>query len=331
MFRKVLAMVLALSLIQSHALADKARNIQTTQDSSFHSYHLLQHIGEHDCHVTGNYIKTRSVKNKKTVIGHLEQADTFELLSVEDGLALICVNSSHKTSPDSWDGMTGWVNADYVDCLCDYSRYSSGMFGQTNEWEGYGKVLDYFERAIVEKWSDQKIVDSGFMEPYYFPDSLDDYGFVLRDINSDGLKELIVFHESYLNPEEDTFLTAVYTLINGYPVRVAESWARNRFYLCADGSLYNEGSNGASYSVFYIFELLGTNIDVREGVLSGDYIDKGKTCYGWFHVSDRADFSYSDYPLISEEEAAWRIENYQNRVIHNLDGYFSFRDYHLGK
>ena len=107
----------------STALAAKARSISNDADSSFHAKHLALHIGESSCHATGNYIKTRSQSNRDKVIGHLEQADVFELLEVRKGYALVQVTFSHKTSPDSWDGMTGWVDSDYIDCACSSSEY----------------------------------------------------------------------------------------------------------------------------------------------------------------------------------------------------------------
>lgn len=325
----VLLMILILSCLQTSAFAAKARGIKTDNDSAYHHSHLLQHIGEYECHATGNYIKTRSVSNTKKVIGHLEQADEFQLLALDNGLALICVTDSHQTSPDSWDGMTGWVNADYIDCLCSTAAYHmSGHSSSGNEWGGYRSVLDHFEQAILEQWDDEKIVASGFMEPYFFPDSLDDYGFVLLDINNDRIKELIVMHTDYLNPDEYAYLTAVYTLADGVPVKVVEGRERSRFYLCADGSLYNEGSNGAAYSLYYLFDLVDSALVVREGVLSGDYSENGETCYGWFHVDERADFSYTDHPMISDEEADWRITNYQETVVHSFQHFTTFREYH---
>ena len=61
--RKILAAVLAVVLacgIVAAALADKARSIETEEDTVFHEEHLQHHLNDSECHVTGNYIKVRS-------------------------------------------------------------------------------------------------------------------------------------------------------------------------------------------------------------------------------------------------------------------------------
>lgn len=117
------------------------------------------------------------------------------------------------------------------------------------------------------------------------------------------------------------------TLVNGHPVRVLESWTRSRNYLCADGSVYCEGSNGAAYTIYYIFDLVGAEFVVREGVLSGDYEENGEMKCGWFLVDKRADFSYTEHPMISDEEAMQKAQAYQNSVLFDLDGFTTFAQY----
>lgn len=393
------------------AYAAKARLIDSDSTSEFHAFHLQRHIGENSCHATGNYIKTRAQSNKSKVIGHLEQADAFELIALEDGYALIKVLNSHKTSPDSWNGMTGWVNSDYIDCTCSTDEYNNyflsatsgnvstklddyintsavtaavnklrvrntpngkilGRIGKSDEfnllavqdgwaqitvtkasssdaWKGlsgwvsteylevknaplthsstitdYSSVLDFFYQAISEKWDSQRIVDADF-EPWEFPDNLYTSGFAYWDINNDGIEELFIFR----NPEAEIgSIIAGYTLVNEQPVRIFSSWARSRNYLCTDGSIYNEGSNGAAYSVYYIYDLIGSQMKVREGVLSGDYEENGETKYGWFLVDERADFTYFEHKLISEQYAEEKIAFYQSSIV-RFENIISFAQY----
>lgn len=110
------------------AFAAKARSITSEADSTHHSKHLQLHIGNINCHATGNYIKTRIKADSNKVIGHLEQADEFVLLEMQEGWARIEVTFADKSSPDSWIGMTGWVNADYIDCDCSWSDYLNQTF-----------------------------------------------------------------------------------------------------------------------------------------------------------------------------------------------------------
>lgn len=303
------------------AFAAKARSIASVADSAYHAEHLRNHLGETTCHGTGNYIKTRNKANGNKVIGHLEQADEFILLDVKNGWTQIEVVYSDKTSPDSWEGMTGWVNSDYIDCICSTSEYTQPIL--FNSLDSYESILHFFYQAIVEQWDFQEISSRDF-EPYDFPNNLDNSGFVYWDINSDGIEELFILRraDSEISP-----ILVGYTLVNEKPVRIFTSWARSRKHLCIDGSIYNVGSNGASYSVNYIYDLVGSHLIVREGVLSGDYVEDGITKYGWFLVTDEADFSYSEYPLIPDQEAANRIADYQANVVKQFDNFISFAEW----
>lgn len=119
--KKLLLCLLALLCLAPSAQAAKARGMSGSADSRYHANHLLRHIGEQDCRATGNYIKV--LGDNGSVLGHLEQADTFTPLSVRNGRAKIEVISADDKSPDSWSGLRGYVNADYIDCPCSDAAY----------------------------------------------------------------------------------------------------------------------------------------------------------------------------------------------------------------
>ena len=147
-FKRFCSFILFILLLISceSAFAAKARSISSDADSAYHADHLQRHLGETDCHATGNYIKTRSKANGNKVIGHLEQADEFILLDVKNNWAQIEVVYSDKTSPDSWEGMTGWVNSDYIDCDCSSNTYYSTALPLS--------ALSYpFPSGMPDRWS----------------------------------------------------------------------------------------------------------------------------------------------------------------------------------
>ena len=124
MKRSFSAIVFVLLLLSScPAFAEKARSIDSDAASAYHAQHLALHVGSAVCTCTGNYVKIRAKISGDEVVGHLEQADSFELMDVKDGLALIYILDSAQTSPDSRAQMSGWVNADYIDCPCNPSEY----------------------------------------------------------------------------------------------------------------------------------------------------------------------------------------------------------------
>ena len=187
----------------------------------------------------------------------------------------------------------------------------------------YAPVLDFFYQAISEDWDGQRLINAG-LEPYGFPNDLSKSGYFYWDINSDGIEELFVYGDS----EQDGMnLLAGYTLIDNQPVRLFAGFTRSCFYLCNDGSIYGEGSNGAAYSVNYIYELKNNSLTVREGVLSGDYESDGKMMHGWFLADESADFSYEEHVLISKEDALSRISGYQSSVMTCFDNTVTFAQY----
>ena len=71
--------------------------------------------------------------------------------------------------------------------------------------------------------------------------------FCIKDVNDDGVEELVIVDTSYPEPGNVRILD-MYTLVEGTSVRVIEGWARNRFYLLDDGYFFSEGSGGAAYT-----------------------------------------------------------------------------------
>lgn len=246
---------------------------------------------------------------------------------------IVKVTYSDKTSPDSHKGMTGWLNADYVDCYCDADEYA-GESG-TNEFayadancKNYDEVIELYIQAIQERWDSDKISAFGF-EPVSFVGSLENDGYFFKDINHDGKNELIILPMSLNNGSlEDggAMIYAVYTMQNGKPVRVLESWTRSRNYLCADGGIYNEGSDGASYSTWCIRDIKNGRIVVREGVQTTDKtLENGDIEMAYLCMTES--HKLYDGEEISEAQADADVARYQSMLLTDDSGFVSFAEY----
>lgn len=145
--RWIALLLISLCMMYSTAGAAKARDISSEADAVYHAEHLRSHINDVTCRVTGNYIKVRTAaRSSAKVLGHVEQADVFVVQEIENGLVHIMVLESHKTSPDSWPGLEGWVTADYVDCNCSEAEYRSESGGNRISDSGY------FPAGMPKKW-----------------------------------------------------------------------------------------------------------------------------------------------------------------------------------
>jgi len=80
-------------------------------------------------------------------------------------------------------------------------------------------------------------------------DSPDDYGYVLKDINDDGVQELFWVGKCHT-------ILAVFTIMNGQAELLDAFWPRYMARMTEDGYLYTQGSGGAAYTQFDIYKLL---------------------------------------------------------------------------
>lgn len=335
MRRWMVLLTLALCLAGGTAAADKARDIASDADLRYHAAHLENHLDTTDVYCTGNYVKVRNKINGKKVVGHLEQADQFQLLDIQKGWVKIKVTYSDKTSPDSHKGMTGWLNADYVDCYCDAGEYAgegeaNGFVYADENCRNYDEVIELYIRAIKERWDSDKISEFGF-EPYCFISSLEKDGYILKDLDQDGSDELIILSRGSLESsryQNEDMLYAVYTMKDGKPIRVLDSWTRSRNYLCADGGIYNEGSDGASYSTWCIYDIRDGKTVIREGVQTADKMDaNGEYLEGGVYLRMTESHKLYDGEEISEEQADADLERYQKMLLTDDRNFVSFAEY----
>lgn len=228
-----------------------------------------------------------------------------------------------------------YCTGNYVDCYCDAGEYAgegeaNGFVYADENCRNYDEVIELYIRAIKERWDSDKISEFGF-EPYCFISSLEKDGYILKDLDQDGSDELIILSRGSLESsryQNEDMLYAVYTMKNGKPIRVLDSWTRSRNYLCADGGIYNEGSDGASYSTWCIRDIKNGRIVVREGVQTADKMDaNGEYLEGGVYLRMTESHKLYDGEEISEEQADADLERYQNMLLNDDSGFVPFAEY----
>ena len=116
-------------------------------------------------------------------------------------------------------------------------------------------------------------------------------GYALLDLNGDGTPELVIGGigtDSFSNG----MVYDLYTLVDGQPVQLACSQARSRYYLRADGSLLNEGSNGAGNTIYVINRIYGTSLVPVESVMTW-FMGEGND--GFYHQTEGYSYEPGDY------------------------------------
>lgn len=148
----------------------------------------------------------------------------------------------------------------------------------------YAGILDEAYNIIasssncVSKEGTVGIVESIFGRS--ISENLNSIGYAKIDIDNNGVKELIIADAGRI--------LATYTVSNDKPVLVFEGWNRNHYFILDDGTIFNTGSNGATYGVFGYYRVSenGTELEPID-IYFSDYCDDEMTKICWYHkISD---------------------------------------------
>ena len=123
-------------------------------------------------------------------------------------------------------------------------------------------------------------------------------GWLLRDLDGDGVELLLGADWG----DGHTVIFNIYRLDGAKAVRVVNGWNRNRWYFCADGSLANECSDGASEGTFSYYRYENGALRHLETLISLD---------GWFYSDTTDHYLGGDgFRAISEDDAAAVMNKY---------------------
>lgn len=126
--------------------------------------------------------------------------------------------------------------------------------------------------------------------------SVNDYyqtpGWLLRDLDGDGIPELLLGADW---GDGHSVIFNIYRLDGAKAVHVVDGWNRSRWYLCTDGSLAHEGSDGASEGTYSYYRYENGALRHLETLISLD---------GWLY-SDTTDHYVGGkgFRPVSEDEA----------------------------
>ena len=129
-------------------------------------------------------------------------------------------------------------------------------------------------------------------------------GWLLRNLDGDGIPELLLGADW---GDGHTVIFNIYCLDGAKAVRVVDGWSRSRWYLCTDGSLAHEGSDGASEGTYSYYRYENGALRHLETVISLD---------GWLY-SDTTDHYVGGkgFRPVSEDEANAVREKYTHETL----------------
>lgn len=135
-------------------------------------------------------------------------------------------------------------------------------------------------------------------------------GWLLRDLDGDGIPELLLGANW---DEGHAVIFNIYRYGGTRAVCVVNGWNRNRWYLCTDGSLANEGSSSAFESSYSYYRYTSGELQHLETLL---YLDDGSGGSPW-HYSVTTDqyVNRGDFHSVTEAEATAVMDKYTHETL----------------
>ena len=162
---------------------------------------------------------------------------------------------------------TGGISTVYgadIKTLADYPQYKE-------------IVQKYYEGALAG-WDISQFQENNlcYLAGYY--SDINKLGYCLLDVDNDGTDELFIGtteDEGY----EGMFFD-MYTLTDGEAELVTTSGERDRYYLCEDNTIANEGSSSAFLSSNYYYDYKSGKLSFKDGIVNDGELDPQNP---WFY------------------------------------------------
>ena len=161
----------------------------------------------------------------------------------------------------------------------EWTDESSGLDELTIE---YKRIRDLYEDAFIQSWTKEESRVHGRIELVPDMKSPKELGYTCRDIDGDGIEELIVGPTDTRKYGEGAVF-GIYTLKDGEVVRTASADKDIRFYICEGGTVRKEKKyEDGSWEIDY-YNFKGGDL-ILKGVLVMDEEEGGDA--PWFAATD---------------------------------------------
>ncbi len=189
----------------------------------------------------------------------------------------------------------------------------------------YAPILSEITDTIQKGYDYDKeyqYVSNGLIERIMYPgddDLMKVIGYVITDINDDGIKELLIGENAdYESDEigEQSYIYSGFTCADEKPVCFLEGWARNGQHYMGNGHFFNVGSNSAWSTIFgeWHLEKGGTTISWDDFYFSEEDGENGGIAF-YHNKTGEYDINKADRMDVSEEDFYKIADAYKCELI----------------
>ena len=166
----------------------------------------------------------------------------------------------------------------------------------------YGDVIEQFRTAISEGWDANKLEENDMSSMYYAvtqgdgnPDAMKITGYAYKDLNSDGIDELVV--GEIAEGDYKGTIYDIYTMIDRKPAHVVSGYGRSRYY-AVPSLIVNEYSDSAAVSGITSFYLTPNSTEmIPQIALKEDYSEDENA--PWYRATD---VDKDEWEKVTEDE-----------------------------
>lgn len=146
------------------------------------------------------------------------------------------------------------------------------------DYPQYKEIVQKYYEGASAGWDISQFQENNlcYLAGYY--SDINKLGYCLLDVDNDGTDELFIGtteDEGY----EGMFFD-MYTLTDGKAELVTTSGERDRYYLCEDNTIANEGSSSAFLSVNYYYDYKSGKLNLQDGIVYDEEINPQNP---WFY------------------------------------------------
>lgn len=177
------------------------------------------------------------------------------------------------------------------------------------DYSGYDELIAK-ARKILKNPDSEYSEESEFSSVLFMKSEYETFGYLIKDLDCNGINELIIGAntDGWDEGSWDGVIYNIYTIVNGEVVQVLNGWERNRYYLCENGSIANEGSSSAFESNNSYYKYSGSELTLIESVIFNSTIDENNP---WYY-STESEYDIEKAESISKEKANEIMNKYKH-------------------